>query len=587
MESRTIHRVTIEESESESASGGVSGLQLAAPRRSWRWVFSGLAILAICGSALIAVIRHSRPPPMNEADLVLVSDFVNTTGEPVFDGSLKQALTVKLAESPYFNLVLDAITRQTLKLMDRSPDERVVPPLAREVCQREGAKVTVTGAILRLGDKDVLDLDAINCLTGASLAHEEIDAPNRDRVLNRLGQAIPRLRRKLGESLSSIRRFDTPIEQATTKSLAALKAYTAGDERRSQGKDEESIQFYKLAIDLDPEFAIAYARLGAVYSNLNQPRISDQYLQQAFERRGHVTEREQFYIAGHSLKDTDTTVENCKLWGQVYPHDWIPFNNLSDEYSRLGEVDKAVEAGQQALRLNPNHSFPYGALAQAYQRSSRFTEARTVCEKAIARKLDGWTIHRILWEAAFVEDDTAGLQREEDWFKGQPMESWIVYEQATTDLSFGQFHKSQSAFQRSRTLAINHDLREFAAAIALDEAQFDADLGNTREVRSLTDESLRLAADSPDIRSSAAVALARAGDVRRSEDLINKLKRQGGLGKLLEDVTLAGANAGLALDHHNPAAAIEQLRPAIRFDLASSNNGMTLYYRGLAYLELK
>lgn len=295
VESQTIQRVTIEEFEPERAPEPAFGMRSAVGRRPWTWLLTGVAILAVAALAVVVILRQRRPLSMNEADLVLVSDFVNTTGEPVFDGSLKQALTVKLAESPYFNVALDAATRQTLKLMDRSPDERVLPPLAREVCQREGAKVMVNGTIVRLGDKYVLDLDAVNCLSGAALAHEQIDADDKEKVLNRLGQAIPRLRRKLGESVSSIQRFDTPIEQATTTSLPALKAYTTGDEYRSQGKDKESIQFYKLAIDLDPEFATAYARLGAIYNNLQQPALANQYLQKAYERREHVTEREVLY----------------------------------------------------------------------------------------------------------------------------------------------------------------------------------------------------------------------------------------------------------------------------------------------------
>src|ERR1035437_6190759 len=260
---------------------------------------------------------------------------------------LVSALTVKLAESPYFNVVLDAKTRQTLGLMGRSPAERVVLPIARDVCQREGAKVLVGGSIVRLGNKYALDLDAMNCLTGASVAAQETDALNKEQVLTKLGQVIPPLRRSLGESLSSIQKFDTPIEQATTKSLAALKAYTSGDEKRAQGKDAESVSSYKMAIELDPDFAIAYARLAAVYLNLQQPALGDEYLHKAFERREHVSEREKFYIQAHYYVDvtgeTDKAIETYKLWAEVYPHDWIPCNNLCNEYVRIGQLDRSEE----------------------------------------------------------------------------------------------------------------------------------------------------------------------------------------------------------------------------------------------------
>src|SRR5208282_75069 len=232
-------------------------LSLPAPRnRAVAKLVSALAVAAI-----YAWKQSHRVPPMKESDLVLVSDFVNTTGEPIFDDTLKQALTVKLAESPYFNVVLDAKTRQTLRLMGKSPSERVMLPIARDVCQREGAKVLVGGSIVRLGNRYSLDLSAMNCLTGASVAAQETEALNKEEVLSKLGQVIPALRRSLGESLSSIQKFDTPIEQATTKSLAALKAYTSGDEKRAQGQDAESVPSYKMAIELDPDFAIAYARL--------------------------------------------------------------------------------------------------------------------------------------------------------------------------------------------------------------------------------------------------------------------------------------------------------------------------------------
>jgi DNA-binding winged helix-turn-helix (wHTH) protein/tetratricopeptide (TPR) repeat protein len=583
VESESIQSVTIEETQGTQRGGLLARLRL----KPLTLLFGSAALIAVIAVAVLAGTYFRRGPAMNADDLVLVSDFVNTTGEPIFDGSLKQALTVKLAESPFFNVALDATTRQTLKLMDRSPDERVVPPLARDVCQREGAKVMVTGTIVRLGDKYVLDLDAVNCLSGAALAHEQIDAPNREKVLNRLGQVILRLRRRLGESISSIRRFDTPIEQATTASLPALKAYTTGDEYRSQGKDKESIQFYKLAIELDPEFATAYARLGAIYNNLQQPALADQYCQQAYERSGHVTEREKFYITVHSTHDTDKAIENYKLWTQVYPHDWIPFNNLSNDYGRIGEPDKAVEAGQQALRLNPNHSFPYVVLARAYQRSSRFAEAKAICEKAKSRNLDGWGTHEILWAVAFVEGDEPGMQRELEWYKGNPMESWLAQHEAGSWMSLGQLRRSRAEYDRAGSLALKQDMKELAAEITLDEGEYEADLEYPQRARSLADQALRLAPESPDRKAYAAIVLARAGDVRRSELLIADLKRQGGLGKLLDDTVLANAEAAVALHRRNPAAAIEQLRPALAYDLATSNDGTSTYYRGLAYLELK
>ena len=257
-------------------------------RKKLRWdravPIAGAVVLLTLGT-IVFHFRH-QSLALGETDWVLVSDFVNATGDPIFDGPLKQALTIKLSESPYFNIVLDSTTRQTLKLMGRQPNERVVPPVARDVCQREGAEVVVGGSIVGLGNKYIIDLDATNCLSGATLVHTQAEVQSKDEVLNRLGLLLTPIRRKLGESVSSIEKFDTPIEQATTGSLAALKAYTSGDEKRAQAQETEAIPFYQMAINLDPNFAIPYARLGAIYGDLGERAMAEQYMKQAFELAG-------------------------------------------------------------------------------------------------------------------------------------------------------------------------------------------------------------------------------------------------------------------------------------------------------------
>ena len=566
-------------------------LSLPASRnRAVARLVSAFAVAAISVAGFYAWQQSHRVPPIKEADLVLVSDFVNTTGEPIFDGTLKQALTVKLAESPYFNVVLDAKTRQTLGLMGKSPAERVVLPIARDVCQREGAKVLVGGSIVRLGNKYTLDLNAMNCLTGASVTRQETEALNKEQVLSKLGQAIPALRKSLGESLSSIQKFDTPIEQATTKSLAALKAYTSGDEKRAQGQDPESVPAYKMAIELDPDFAIAYARLAAVYHNLQQPALGDEYLLKTFERREHVSEREKFYIQAHYYADvtgeTDKAIETYKLWAEVYPHDWIPCNNLCNEYVRIGQLDLAIAAGQQALRLNPSHTLPYAVLAHAYQFASRFAEAKAICERAKAEKLDNWITHEALYDVAVAEADETAMQRELNWFKGNPMESWVVMDQATNAMALGHLRRSRELFEHARMLAIKQDLKGFADEIAEDQAVFEADFGNAQEARRLAEFFLHLMPDSPDLKASDPLALARSGEVERATALAEESSRLKPLNLKLNNVTLASARAAIELDRKNPAGAIAQLQRALPYDLSTGSGGSTIYYRGLAYLEL-
>jgi tetratricopeptide (TPR) repeat protein len=558
------------------------------------WMLSIAAVLVVVSAGAIFLFRQRKTVTLGETDWVLVSDFVNATGDPVFDGSLKQAITVKLSESPYFNVVLDGATRQTLQLMGRSADERVVPPLAREVCEREGAKVVVGGSIVALGNKYEVDLGATNCLTGASIVREEKAAQNRDQVLKTLGQIIPLIRRRLGESLSSMQKFDTPIEEATTTSLSALKAYTQGDEKRAHGEDTESITFYKMAIDLDPNFAIAYARLGTIYTNLAQVELADEYMRKAFERREHVSEREKFYIAAHYYADVtheyDKEIETYKLWADSYSHDWIPFNNLCNEYARIGQPEKAVEAGQRALRLNPNHAFPYTTLTYAYFRANRFAEAKAIGARAIAAKRDAPGVHNSLYMIAFVEDDEPGMKHEMEWYKGKPIECWNLNHQAWGAASRGQLRFAQELFERSRSAALKQELKNYAAAATNDEAQVEAELGDAHEAHTLVELSLRLMPNSTETYSGGAFALARAGDDRHAEELLKEaVKRYPPQHTLFNNVTLPTIGAAIALGKKKPAEAIQELQRTVAFDFSQPPDvfdGATMYYRGLAYLEL-
>jgi len=472
------------------------------------WIAIGCVVAA--AAAGYVLIRGMLPRHRMEAgDLVLVTDFVNTTGEPVFDGSLRQALAVKLGESPYFNVAADSVTRQTLKLMDRSADERVVPPMAREVCQREGAKVYIGGSIVRAGDKYTLNVSATNCQNGAELTRQEMEAGSRDEVLAKLGQLSSAMRRKLGESVASIQKFDTPMDQATTKSLAALKAYSSGNQKRLQGLETESIPLFELAIELDPEFAMAYAKLGGVHLNLNQRDVADDDLKKAFERRGHVSEKEKFYIQGQYYelvtKDIDKATETYALQTEVYPRDASGFNTLSSVLMEVGKLDQAITAAQQALRVNRSLAPAYANLARAYERGGRFPEAKAICQKAVTEKSDSFWTHQILYRIAFIEGDDAAMQQEIEWFRGKPQESINIYYQAKAALVRGEQRRARELFERARRLAVQQG-PEVVVAMNNSQAQFEADLDNAREARALAVESLR---ESP--KPGTAHGLCRAG----------------------------------------------------------------------------
>jgi DNA-binding winged helix-turn-helix (wHTH) protein/tetratricopeptide (TPR) repeat protein len=556
--------------------------------KRWLWLPAVALLLVI---TLLIARKMLKAAPLREADLVLVSDFVNTTGEPIFDDTLKQALTVKLAESPYYTVALDAQTRRSLGLMQRSTDERVVGPLAREVCEREGAKAVIAGSIVRVGSKYALSLDASSCLTGDSLAHEQIEAENQEQVLRQLGQIIVPMRRTLGESLSYIQRFDTPIEQATTKSLPALKAYTDGDRKRAQGKDGESIPSYKMAIELDPEFAIAYARLGVVYDNMQQAALADENLRKAFERREHISEREKFYIQAHYYEDStfesDKAIETYDLWTKVYPHDWIPFNNLCNDNLQVGNTEAAIAAGQQALRLNPNHGFPYATLTLAYVWDSRFAEAKAVAQQATTQKLDGSTIHRLLHQVALIEGDEKSAEREREWEKGDALEGMLIYQDASYTLSLGQVRAAHALFDRARKKSLERQPKELAGAITQDEAQYLADIELSSEARTLSDQALRMMPDSPERKAYAALAFATVGDFRRMESLAAEASKARPSDFLMNNVTLPLARAIKETAKKNPAGAIAELQPVAPYDFSDPSKGVTAYYRGNAFLQMR
>jgi eukaryotic-like serine/threonine-protein kinase len=556
---------------------------------NWKWLALGAVIAAVIGIIAFRFARSRTILALGPSDLVLVGDFVNTTGDPVFDGTLKQALAVKLGESPYFNLVSAGKVRETLKLMGRSPDDAVVPPVARDVCQRAGAKALVGGAIFNLGDGYVIALDATNCMNGGRVTHQEIQALHKDQIIARLGEIIPPVRRELGESISSIQKFDTPIEQATTNSLAALKAYTVGDEKRIRGDEAESVTSYRMAVELDPNFAIAYARIGAVYHNLEEIELGNEYLKKGFDLRGHVSEKEKFYIAAHYYVDftgeEDKAIDLYKLWIQTYPRDWIPYNNLGNELVKVGQPSESIAPVQEAIRLNPALSYN---VAYNYLRASRFPEAKAICERAVADKHDSFATHTVCYDVAFVNGDEAAQQREVAWFKGKPLEYWILNIQGWSAFALGQVRRGEQLFERGRAEALRQGSKQYAVATANDQAQLEADLENTKESRSKAELAMQIMPDSEEAQAGVAIALARIGDVNKAQTLTASTVKRYPLNTLINDATLPCAYAAIDMHKKNPARAVEDLNRAVPYelgDIQSAGSGLPMYYRGLAYLQ--
>ena len=322
----------------------------------------------IVAAAVAGFFYRKSSRSLTEKDSILLTDFVNTTGDAVFDGTLKQALAVQLEQSPYLNVFPQERVRDTLKFMGRSPDERLTPDLARDVCQREGIKAVLNGAISNIGSQYVVDVNAVNCQTGDSLAREQVQADKKEQVLAAVGKAASSLRGKLGESLASVQKFDAPVEEATTSSLEALKAFSLGEAERNKGSEYTAIPLYKHAIELDPNFAVAYARLAQSYANTGQSALARENMTQAFERRERASELEKLYISTHYYEivtgEIDKSMEAYQLWKRTYPRDSIPTNNLAIDNAWIGKFDQALVEAQETIRLDPNSAFSYGVVGR-------------------------------------------------------------------------------------------------------------------------------------------------------------------------------------------------------------------------------
>jgi tetratricopeptide (TPR) repeat protein/predicted Ser/Thr protein kinase len=585
-----LKRLKRDTDSARSAAASVPAVPVAAARRRYPKRLLAVAALVLLAAALAAFFYFRRGPALTERDSILLADFVNTTGDAVFDGTLKQALAVQLEQSPYLNVFPEDRLRQTLRLMGRSPDERVTAPIAREICERAGVKAMLTGSITGLGANYVIAVDAVNCRTGDALAREQVEAEGKERVLQAVGRASSRLRRKLGESLSSIQKLDTPIE-ATTSSLEALKAFSLGEAQRARGSEEGAVPFYKRAIELDPNFAMAYARLGGAYGNLGERERAAEFQKKAFERRDRVSERERLYIAARYYAsvtgELDKSIETYTLWAQTYPRNWTPHNNLAVRYNEIGQYDKAVEEAREALRLNPEQASPYLNLASAYASLSRFDEARAICQQASARKLDYLITHILLYYIAYLQGDTAAGEREVAWAKGKPGEQDMLAAQADVSACIGRLEQARELSGRSIDMALRANLKEWAAGQLASLALVEASLGNPHQARQQAAAALAMSRGSVTV-GQAAAALALAGDLAQAEKLAVELVTRFPTHTLVNQRDVPTVRALVEVQRGNPARAIELLRATTPYEGGVHWHAVSVrpsFVRGLAYLR--
>ncbi|PYX77660.1 MAG: hypothetical protein DMG72_00700 [Acidobacteria bacterium] len=566
-----------------------SSTTVAALRSSKRWyIVGGVVVIAL--AAVAGFFYTRRPHALTGKDSILLSDFVNTTGDPVFEGTLKQALAVQLEQSPFLNIFPQERVRDTLRYMGRSSDERLTPDLARQICQRESIKAVLNGSIATLGSQYVVGVDAVNCQTGDTLAREQVEVDKKEQVLGAVGKAASSLRGKLGESLASIKKFDAPIE-ATTSSLEALKAFSLGEAERDKGSEYTAIPFYKHALELDPNFAVAYARLGQVYTNTGQSALGIENTKQAFERRERASEPEKLYISTHYYENVtgewDKAIEAYQLWKRTYPRDSIPSNNLAVGYNGyLGKFDQGLAEAQETMRLDPNSAFSYGVLGGSYFGLNRFAEAKAVREKQLALKLDGMGDHRDLYVLAFLESDTSGMQREADWAKGKTNEFEMLETVSEAAAFSGKLQKARETYQQAIESARRGKFEENAAGITARQATTEALVGNDTQVRAGVLAALALDRSQATL-FFAGLAQAMAGDARQATAIADELGRRFPNNTLVNDVWVPMIRGEIEINHGNPGKAIELLQVAFPYETGFASRLAPSYVRGQAYLKAR
>jgi eukaryotic-like serine/threonine-protein kinase len=577
-----------------SAGVRVTQANVAPEQKSRKMLASALLVvlIALIGGGLYLRSRHGGQ--LTEKDSILLADFVNTTGDAVFDGTLKQALAVQLEQSPYLNILPESRIREALKFMGRSADERVTRDVAREICLREGVKAMMLGSISSLGSHYVVTLEAVNAQNSDSLAREQVEADSKEQVLKSLDRAASSLRGKLGESIGSVQKFDTPLEAATTSSLDALKEFSLGQADHQKFNDEGAIPHLKRAVELDPNFAMALAVLGVASNNTGNSKEAYESLQKAFDVRERASERERFYISSHYYgtvtKQADKYVETLEEWIRAYPRDSTALDNLSLEEQDLGQHEKALAHASEALRVNPKDAYAYQNVAAAYQYLNRYEEARAVAEQATAQKIDPWSLHMTLYWDAFLRGDDVAMEREVAQAAGKVYEPIIDQIRGEGQCALGKVTKARETFAHGDSVAQAHGNKEWGASNLEAEASCDAEVGYLQEARQKMNAALALS-DTVTVRADAARVFASSEDTGRSEKLIADLGKEFPSDTLLNQVKLPLARALNSLQRNQPAAALEAMNSAKPYELGAerqlAGDFLAIFIRGEAFLHLR
>jgi eukaryotic-like serine/threonine-protein kinase len=539
------------------------------PRPAMRLAIAATAIVVLAAAAYFA---SHRAPKLTNQDTLVLADFVNHTGDPIFDGTLRQGLAIQLEQSPFLKIMDDAQMQRVLGLMSLTPGARITNPIAREICVREGASAIIDGTIASLGKSYVITLQATTCQDGASLARAQIQADDKEHVLNAVGAASTAIRGKLGESLNSIQKLNRPLEQATTRSLEALQNYTAGNSEMAQGHFLDAIPLFERAAAIDPDFAMAYYFLGVAFDNAGDLARRREYWKRAFSFIDRVSEYERVPIAAgyyEATGEVDKLIDAYRMGIRNYPQYWGLHNNLSGAYIELGQYEEGLKEGLEAARLQPHSEPPYRRLLDAYICLERLPEAKQIADKVRALKLDGTRIHQRFLEIAYVEDDRPAIARETQWFAGRKEEYLSLGLQAADRNVHGRRRESHNLYQRAAEVALRGKLRDAAAEFEEADARADALAGDCQAVRRL---------------GRPALAVAMCGDAAQAEKLAQETAQLFPDGTIWNAVQLPAIRAAISLNHGQPARSVELLSSASPYERAFLE---AAYLRGLAFLQLR
>lgn len=559
--------------------------------RDWRFVFAATILLVVIAAGALYW-RSTKTQALTEKDTVVLGDFANTTGDAVFDDTLRQALSAQLAQSPFLNILPDNRVHEILRLMARPATERLTQDTAREICVRSESKAFLSGSIAGLGSHYSLTIAAANCQTGDLLAQEQVETSSKEEVLGALGKSATRLRGKLGESLSSIQKFDTPVEQATTASLDALKAYSVGKRLQVESGDAEALPPYKRAIELDSNFALVYADLGLVYGNLGETRLSNEYLRRAYELRDRVSEAERYRITafyyGFTTGELEKENQTYELWAQTYPREPLTHHDLAVNYVSFGQFDKALSEYRMARRLDPRNALTLGNLCTLYASIGRLDEAMSVLQDARKSNLDHVGIEICAYRLALFQNNASEMERAVAWSVGRPgAEDTMLNVESARQAYLGHLEKARELTRRAIDSQRRNGLKEGAASTEAFSALREAEMGNTQVARR---QLAAAQATGENVSDMAALTLAVLGDTAQAQKAADDLSKLRPLDTYVQHVQLPTIRAQIEIARGKAGQAVDILQGAAPFGLGTCDWGSGSwvwclpYHLGNAYL---